>query len=196
MDIEDIKIGETYNVRVQVVKKETARVCCHTISKDGNCFSDFLSWFSKAETAAFSPMTPETAPKYDPCRKFRKGDKVRAVEYKGRRGTDCPNFTGKIYTVSQEERSNGLLKLTDDVYIYYIDPAYVELVTPVEELEPYRVKQNMQGRSYEVKSPTPVRTVAAFFYGGENPAYTEEKALAAAEAECARLNVAHRKEQA
>ena len=71
---------------------------------------------------------------------------------------------------------------------------HLELVTPVEARVLYRVKQNMYGRSYEVKSPTPIRTVAAFFYGGENPAYTEEKALAAAEAECARLNVAHRKE--
>lgn len=131
----------------------------------------------------------DPTPKYDPCRKFREGDKVRAVEYKGRRGTDCPNFTGKIYTVSQEERSNGLLKLTDDVYVYYIDPAYVELVTPIEELERYVVKPgDIAWFVVDKEHESGELNVVMYATTHPNP-------KAAAEAECSRLNAEHRKDQ-
>jgi hypothetical protein len=138
----------------------------------------------------------ETSPKYDPNRPFRKGDKVRAVEYKGRKGTDCPDFTGKIYTVSQEEKSNKLLKLTDGFFVYYIDPAYVKLVTPIEELEPYSVSLRQE---LTVDDTYPYCAVidhdgneVARFYCEQ---YEEGKARAAAEAERDRLNAEYRKEQ-
>lgn len=121
----------------------------------------------------------ENKPKYDPCRKFRKGDKVRAVKYKGRKGTDCSYFTGKIYTVLQEERSNGLLKLTDNVYVYYIDPAYVELVTPVEELEPYKCGEGIDAQ--------------LIFFQDEHFAEFENEEDA--QRVCAWLNAEYRKEQ-
>ena len=60
--------------------------------------------------------------------------------------------------------------------------------------EQYIVQQNPHGRCFEVKGSSPLRTKASFFYGGDNPAYTEEEAEAAAKDECERLNAKKRKE--
>ena len=79
MNIEEIKEGETYNVRVKVV----------SIDEDGwykvRTSDETLPFIlSPKEKEAFSPISPangtkntETPPKYDPNRKFRKRDKVR-----------------------------------------------------------------------------------------------------------------------
>lgn len=181
MNEEELKAGERYNFTLLY----TGQSINNKFRFESPTGIHYILGLGDME--AVSPLSaPENgmkntdpAPKYDPCRKFRKGDKVRAVEYKGRKGTDCPNFTGKIYTVSQEERSNGLLKLTDDVYVYYIDPAYVELVTSTEEMEPYSVGGSIDG--------------CILYKNGE--LYAEFVNSIDAERACELLNAEYRKEQ-
>ena len=197
MKIEQIKPGHTYYAPVEVVKIANGDVHVLPIQ------------VYQPEELAYSPnplrlVHADEKPKYNPCRLFRKGDIVEPTEINGRISQALRGCYRYKVIVGEGDMSNPLYVTVKPLLAanykhlseIHVNVVFLKLVTPVEELEPYSVKQNMHGRSYEVKSPTPVRTVAAFFYGGENPAYTEEKALAAAEAECARLNVAHRKEQA
>lgn len=130
---------------------------------------------------------PAEKPKYDPCRPFRVGDIVTPIERDGR---EVPNGApvGEKCTVVEPEK-NGL------VLIYYaagcelhtreIPFYHLELVTPVEELEPYNVF--FEGRFVHVRKG---ERVFVSFNLNAHPHAKE-----AAEAECARLNAEYRKEQ-
>ena len=142
MNIEDIKIGETYNIRATVVDKSPKGWI--EIQAIDEKYSNILS-VSAAE--AFSPISPandikntETAPKYDPCRTFRKGDKVYPIELNGRIfSLYWKDKIGKLLTVTKSE-SFDYVELPE-VDGQPIDPAYLELVTPVEEQEPYIMRE-------------------------------------------------------
>lgn len=135
------------------------------------------------------------APKYDPCRLFKKGDKVRVVERLGRKFWEDNPET--IYTVVADEYLHddrrvlhrGCVGLNDGkpetCSSWNVPFFHVELVTPVEELEPYRVDHNQYGWHVE-KDGEIVAT-----YNDDRHPHAKE----AAEAECARLNAEHRKEQ-
>ena len=141
----------------------------------------------------------ENKPKYDPCRPFKKGDKVKRRTVFGR---TC-NAIGSlgVYTVIEDEKENsGNVIIVDGTNVTYkVKAVFLELVTPVEELEPYYVKdvnvdtgECFETESYEVRKDGV--TLAAFFC--YNPrAMTKEQAKAAAEAERDRLNAKSRKEQ-
>lgn len=136
-------------------------------------------------------ILPPSAPKYDPCRRFKKGDKVRSVPYKGRKVALC----GSIVTVEEDEMVNENLVSLVDAYggIAVVDAAYLELVTPVEELEPYFTKEDREELWWEVwkRDEEVGGLLVALFSTGEHP-----NSKAAAEAECIRLNEEYRKEQA
>ena len=156
MNIEDIKVGETYNVRVRVGRIDTNRFVCQPLNQDGTP-SDFChNYFNFAEAEAFSPLSTEngiknteTAPKYDPKRLFRKGDIVE-VDTHGRDIADSMKkaglVLGKRYAVTADEGTTG----HDIGYVSFIGDDGIEhnsmffwlkLVTPVEELEPYSVSE-------------------------------------------------------
>lgn len=84
--------------------------------------------------------TEVPTPKYDPTRLFREGDKVRLVERNGRKPfTFSLNYT--ILIVAADEDSKGLVSIhepcsSDTFVIHY---SHLELVTPIEELEPYSI---------------------------------------------------------
>lgn len=194
MNIEDIKVGETYYVRVKVTAISTNRLVCQPLLLDGT-MSDFApNYFNFAEDEAFYKSIPDTTPpKCDPCRLFRKGDKVRVVENKGRKQA-C---FGSLATVKQDEDEDKVLITIDGSGIWWVDAAYLELVTPVEEQEPYHINEifdiddgNLIG--YEVAHSD---TRESIFYGGETHIRSIEKAKEAAEAERDRLNAEYRKEQ-
>lgn len=95
--------------------------------------------------SCFSFIIPEPAPKYDPNRLFREGDEVRYVPCNGR---ECPAmpcdeyYREKTLTVVKDEDSNHqVLVRTQDGREKYIRFCYLQLVTPVEELEPYCVRK-------------------------------------------------------
>ena len=146
-----------------------------------------------------------TKPKYDPCREFVPGDKVRMRERDGRHPY-CMRMrehivpSGTILTVATN-LGNGLVSVRADgnpneqVVGFY----FLELITPVEELEPYSVTYSTDtsdecGRFEVVRGE---QCVSIYPYGTHETRYYKkaEHAKAAAEAECARLNAEYRKEQ-
>lgn len=136
---------------------------------------------------------PPTQPKHDPCRMFKKGDEVTPKEVNGRH----PGIRGAIFRVCQDEAESGReIKLAMDGHIGHItiDAAYLELVTPVEELEPYRIGKSDYNGFVNIEKKGKI--IAMIPYGKELHEHkTEEEALAAAEAERDRLNAEWRKEQ-
>lgn len=140
-----------------------------------------------------------STPKYDPNRKLKKGDKVRVVEYKGRIGSSIMLVgTRAIVTQDEEELEWVAIKSEDGIKRDSIDPAYLELVTPVEELEPYYIEESHDGATIVLT----VRCIPngegiAFRYcpgWGGNVFHSEEQFRQHAVAERDRLNAEHRKE--
>ena len=123
--------------------------------------------------------------KYDPCRLFRKGDIVTPIERDGREVPDeAP--VGEKCTVVESEK-NGIVCIRYDAgsehYIHEIPFYHLELVTPVEELEPYRVDHNQYGWHVEKDGE-----ILATYNDSRHPHAKE-----AAEDERDRLNAEHRK---
>ena len=193
MNIEDIKIGETYNVRVTVEEKNDAvYIQCRTSE------SAHPVILAAREAAAFSPISPENgikntepSPKYDPCRKFRKGDKVRVVkEINGRIPPLCGDIeAGNVYTVSDNEDGGDVMLEVNGKYDC-IDWYYLELVTPVEERVSFRVGDFPVDGEWSVWKDSLGKTEIISSY----KIATHPNAKEAAEAECARLNAEWRKE--
>lgn len=127
--------------------------------------------------------TVNSQPKHDPCRLFRKGDKVRVVEWNGRNYSGVEN--GKCGTVIRNEAWMTIAVNFSGDRDWEIEPCYLELVTPVEELEPYEVTERSD---YYGVDKDDLEVEAAIFWKKAHP-----HAKAAAEAECARLNAEWRK---
>lgn len=159
-------------------------------------------WFScpqKFDSENFEYIDPEYVslpgepveqpkPKYDPCRKFRKGDKVRVVEWNGR---DIARVGQIGYAVSDEHNSRVELAIDGWTKEVFYPACHLELVTPVEELEPYRVETGGYNR-FRIKKGN---LEYSYFPFGEHCVLSMDEAKAAAEAECDRLNAEWRKEQ-
>jgi hypothetical protein len=134
--------------------------------------------------------------KADPNRFFRKGDKVRVVENKGRIGSSIMLVGTLAIVMHDEEKLEWVaIKSEDGIKRDCIDPAYLELVTPAEELEISQVFDDKKMGAWIVTKDN--FTHAYFPYRCEvcdNIANSKEEAKAAAEAERDRLNAEHRKE--
>lgn len=200
MKPEDIKIGETYTVRVKIRKIGETYIDCSPILEGGVLSNHWPTAFAVGELSAFSPIPTENgrnnsepAPKYDPNRLFRKGDKVRVVAWNGRNYYDIDHNTkletGSLAEISDDEEAEqqeGYVSVIFQGYIRFVPPCYLKLVTPVEELEPYSVREYVEFYAVEKDGAM----FSTFFKGSYY-----EKTQAAAEAECARLNAEFRKEQ-
>lgn len=135
-----------------------------------------------------------TDPKYDHCRLFRKGDKVRIITHRGRIAYDEgleyePNDT--VFIVEYDELKNGIVSVYEqpecDFDAFDIHFSFLELVTPVEELEPYIVTYD--DKFYHIHKHGEEASIAV---------YSEARhphAKAAAEAERDRLNDEYRKDR-
>lgn len=142
---------------------------------------------------------PPEKPKYDPCRLFRKGDIVRLKEWNGR----CPalpdgwKFDGGLFEVHVDEKFSSSVAITrensKDIYLAPI--CFLELVTPVEELEPYNVESHENGECGCFKVMQGKQCVSIYPYGTHETRYYKksEQAKEAAEAECERLNAEWKK---
>ena len=210
MNIEDIKVGETYNVRMRVTYKEKDQVrvenpmvsvygCEYMIisHKYIHAIPSCVSMPPEKPIEIFhTTEIPETYPKYDPCRKFRKGDMVRYCAPDGRiyadRGSLREHIKNRDLThVVRDEQENGRVGVydpLDEENPYYVPAHSLELVTPVEELEPYCVRKYSTFYAVEKYNNHKDRPATYDIYFHQN-------AKAAAEAECARLNEEYRKEQ-
>lgn len=132
MKLEDIKVGETYNVRVKVEHiDEDGWIKVRTNEKS-------ISFILAPREAEFiSPL-----PKYDPCREFMNGDKVRMVMRDGRYPYCMQKHeqivpTDTICTVVRCELNGFVAVEYNNGYNPVVHFSFLELVTPVEELEPY-----------------------------------------------------------
>ena len=134
---------------------------------------------SEPPTSAGSPS------KYSPLRRFRKGDRVRVVAWQGR-SPGCSALLGKITTVLHDEHEFGVrIQIGEGESYCTPDACFLELITPVEELEPYEVTESTDYFAVENRSKC---DEVATFWKEWHPNPKE-----AAETECARLNAEHRK---
>lgn len=140
------------------------------------------------------PDEPEEKPKYDPYRKVKKGDRVKPRIVYGRTpifgidGVAVDVSSGDFIVETDEgERPNGTVDVkSSDGTIVTVDPVYLELITPVEELEPYSVQETMSHDGWQIiRNGLPL----AIYDTRRHP-----NARAAAEAECTRLNAEYKKE--
>lgn len=120
--------------------------------------------------------------KYDPWRKFKKGDRAQVVERNGRTITCFPAGrikVGDIVTVAENEGGDVFIKvLTEDGHEMMVPWFMLELITPVEELEPYSID--------------PANTNVLFKHGKKFASFEDDDA---AQEVCKRLNAEWRKEQ-
>ena len=135
-------------------------------------------------------LMPEK-PKYDPCRPFHVGDKVRRRKVLEGRYLSCMMhdlpFDTDFTVISGEK--NAMVGINKDDDIHFVSFAMLELVTPVEELEPYSVRES---DAFDIVCEGKIVMTIPFT---EYDYYTFEQAKAAAEAEADRLNAEWRKEQ-
>lgn len=131
-----------------------------------------------------------TVNKHDPTRLFREGDIVRPVEKEGRTYFDAPPL-GEKCLVIEGESETGIVcveyRYAEDEKpaIHEIPFHFLELVTPVEELEPYKLIDSPN--TYNIVRD---RAMVMTIHKKSHP-----NAKAAAEAERDRLNAEWRKEQ-
>ena len=124
--------------------------------------------------------------KHDPCRPFREGDVVEPKQVKGRvYSKDSKYLIGKKCIVFRDEAEPGYVVISYAGKNYSINAAYLELVTPVEELEPYELIDSPNTYNI-VRDSAMVMTI----HKKSHP-----NAKAATEAERDRLNAEYRKKQ-
>lgn len=193
MNIEEIKVGETYNVRMRVISIDRGIITAETVlEQDGEwgiqCGEEYEICVDEAD--AFSPL-PSEQPKHDPTRLFKKGDEVRVVAWNGR---DIARIGQIGRVVSNEHNSRVELAIDGWTSSVYYPACHLELVTPVEELYMVHSIVGDNGKTAFFAVRKGDVTVAAFFCDTPR-AFIEEQARAAAEAERDRLNAEYRKER-
>ena len=189
MNPPDLKKGQAYLILADYHGKDSDGDCVFIAeSTERRLFLPFVA----VQNSVFLPSEPPTSvgstPKYDPCRPFKKGDKVELKEeINGRRLSDFVTglSLGKTYTVKANEDNCTVLIDSDNGLCRY-SFIHLQLVTPVEELEPYLIADHIHG--WIVYKDTPGNVVANF---NKNHPHAKE----AAEAERDRLNAEYRKEQ-
>ena len=131
--------------------------------------------------------------KHDPFRKFRKGDSVSPCFWNDRppAAYDINEITAHfmpengLYTVNKDELPDSTVLVEYKGKIITMQTCHLELITPVEKLEPYFVSDD--DYEYCVFDRRIKMTVCRFDM-------SHPHAKEAAEAECARLNAEYRKE--
>lgn len=191
--IKSLKPGDPLIIHGTYIRKHTDGdivIKCN-VTRSGFLDDDNKYFHPSCVSRPSEPTLPTL--KYDPTRLFKKGDKVR---YEPKLGRYEPHITnGSICTVLSDERIGRVqIEYCDDesVYSATIPFFFLELVTPVEELEPYKVWDTTFSFNVGVED-----SKAVFYYGADMSTcpYTKEQAKAAAEAERDRLNAEWRKEQ-
>lgn len=200
---EDLKIGDTCFIQVTVEGKEEKSWVKFRLAE--NCTSFVLADFENASFYSINPYTPlnlptmtkipETYPKYDPRRLFRKGDIVE-MDTHGRDIAESMKKAGvelgKRYTVTKDESTtghdNGYVSFAgDDCNVHHSMFFWLKLVTPVEEIEPYSVEEETLCWVV-LNERIRGKAIVCEFIKKFHP-----NAQAAAETECRRLNAEYRK---
>ena len=116
------------------------------VADDGTAVLPIKVKFKNSSSSILDPVVLEPAqPKYDPARKYRKGDLVRITGFHGRifgngcgRGLSANNAIGDQVVLCENEIPGGDVSLPDRVLSNgnnYLSVACIELVKSVEERE-------------------------------------------------------------
>ena len=142
-------------------------------------------------------------PKHDPCRKFKEGDIVDYRRVCGRDYETVPDPEDyKIARVfSSEEEESGMVGVEfveayGGANVCFLVPWFhLELVTPIEELEPYSVHESEVTQGFDIIRDK--LCVMTFPFGEKENGWYHNRlaAKAAAEAERDRLNAEWKKLQ-
>ena len=125
MAIKEIKIGKKYKLELLCIHNAGKVIMFETPT------GDHLP-FRESDLECVSPA----APKYDPCRPFRKGDKVQVKKRDGRCNGKAGEYLREAFcTVAEDETPNELVRVLHNSTEYRLAPAYLELITPAEELD-------------------------------------------------------------
>ena len=159
----------------------------------------------KTEDGFFEPSVLEAAQaKYDPARKYRKGDLVRITGFHGRlfgsggnRELSANNAIGGQVALCGDEIAGGDVSLPDGVLLNrnnYLSVACIKLVKPIEEIEaeqPYYVEEEDEsfGVWFKKDSEIVLRMHCVSF--GDGREVTREEALEKALELCDELNRKH-----
>ena len=192
-----VKAGDRLILHARYVEADEDGELHYALLDGGTTATPMTQAEFKCARPEVGTLMPEK-PKYDPCRLFKKGDKVRVVEWNGRSYWDRDHSTelttGCICEVNEDEKSaqeEGWVSVDYQEQIRYVPPCFLELITPVEEIEPYYIEQSTSKNYWEVwkKDSKKGRLLIAMFH--KNHPHSKETA----EAECDRLNAEYRKEQ-
>jgi hypothetical protein len=135
-----------------------------------------------------SAVIIKSPPKHDPTRLFKKGDVVTPRIYLGRK--DKGLEMGEKYIVTADEIAGDMVAIKHHFTLRpdIVQTCFLELVTPVEELERYVVEPgDIAWFVVDKKHESGELNVVMYMNTHPNP-------KAAAEAECKRLNAEWRKE--
>ena len=184
MNPEEIKKGEIYKLELLCILNKENVIIFETPTGD---HIPLRNSDIECVSPANGTKNTETTPKYDPCRLFREGDKVlfRKVNNRFTYELDKTLFVGTLGRVAFDERESGAVKVhCFDGVLRVVDANYLELVTPVEELEPWEIDEDdpLFWGITKAGGKAPVMLPKAY--------YTREQA----EAERDRLNAEWRKE--
>ena len=197
--IKSLKKGDKLLVEAYFVReKDGYHITCSLtppysyVSMPFSVISNLLHLPSDSQSSTVNSQS-----KYDPCRLFKKGDIVRLKEWNGR----CPalpedwKHNNGLFKVHEDEKFNSSVEITreNSKNVYIAPICYLELVTPVEEMEPYSVLETDTINGFDIMRDG--LCVMTFPYGSKEAGYyrNEPAAKEAAEAECARLNTEYRK---
>ena len=135
-----------------------------------------------------SVSLPPEKPKYDPYRKLKWGDVVELVEWNGRFPIPKSYFKEigikKFRVVAEECR--GIVTIDILGTPHPLPICFINLITPVEEIEKWHVYHDKDGNAFEVKTENHNETAGVICYGDR--IRTEKEAEIEAETMCAKLN--------
>lgn len=159
----------------------------------------------KTEDGFFDPSALERAqPKYDPARKYRKGDLVRITGFHGRlfgcggnRELSANNAIGGQVALCGDEIPGGDISLPDGFLLNnnsYLSVACIELVKPIEEIEaeqPYYIEEADASFDVWFKKGSEIILRMHCVSFGDGREVTREEALEKALELCDELNRKH-----
>ena len=158
----------------------------------------------REEIRCLDPSQLEPArTKYDPARKYRKGDLVRITGFHGRlfgsggnRELSANNAIGGQVALCGDEIAGGDVSLPDGVLLNrnnYLSVACIKLVKPIEEIEaeqPYRVEE----MAFNFRVTRDIYYMHTIWWNSDaclTSPYNKEEALRKAQELCDELNRKH-----
>ena len=161
----------------------------HHVDKYGTIWFNARTKYCTLNLDAISPElvslpsehgTSVPTPKYDPARKFCKGDIVKRRTVDGRTDPDLPEDIPLAVTTDEARHGNVRVQEPNGRSVS-TKAVFLELVSPVEEREAYTIELAVSGKGTDYRIKKDGVIICAYSCAHPN-------AKAAAEAECDRLN--------